>query len=156
MAEWQAEESAHERDGIWQSELAQAQSALLELRSNNARLQQQLDDTRAASSQAPVPAGQAEVALLQQQLAESQNRGLELQAQLDNLRREAQSSHSAPDAAPLSNDAGHAADQITALRAELEALRQVADAACLDCDRAKAQLSRCAADGPSVTQLLSR
>ena len=141
--EWQAAASAQERDGIWQSELAQAQLALSELRSANASLRQQLEDAIAASLRPSDTAGQADVAAMQQRLADSQGRSVELQAQLDDLRQKTQPSASAPDVATVGGDAGQAAEQIAALRAELEALRLAADAASLDRDRAKAQLSRC-------------
>ncbi len=110
---------------------------LSELRSANASLRSQLDQATASSPRAADPSGQ--LAALQQLLADSQARVGELQAQLEDLRRQPQLSNSQPDAAERSGQEG---EQAAVLRAELEALRQTADAAVLERDRLRAQLSR--------------
>ena len=127
-----------------QSELAQAKAALSGLHSANASLQSQLDQATASSPLAADPSGQ--VAALQRLLAESQARVAELQAQLEDLRQRPQPSSSQPDAAERG---GRAGDQAAVLRAELEALRQAADAAVLERDRLRAQLSRSGPDSTS-------
>ena len=112
-------------------------AALSELRSANASLRSQLDQATASSPPAADPSDQ--VAALQRLLAESQARVAELQAQLEDLRRQPQLSSSQPDAAERSGQEG---EQAAVLRAELEALHQTADAAVLERDRLRAQLSR--------------
>ena len=140
-AEPQAETAAVERDGVWQSELAQAQAALSELRSTNANLRSQLEEATASSAAVADPTGQ--LAALQQRLAESQACVAKLQAQLDDRRVLEQQGSSHVETGQSSADGGRdGGGQVEALRAELEALRQTAESAVLERERTRAQLSR--------------
>lgn len=136
--------AASETDGKRYSELAQADAALSELRSANASLRSQLAQASATSPAAADPSGQ--LAALQQLLAERQARVAKLEAQLEDLRRQPQLSSSQPDAAERSGQEGA---QAAVLRAKLEALHQTADAAVLERDRLRAQLSRSGPDSLS-------